>query len=158
MAKLNTYVCLLIYLFFVLNTISSFWFFKRRRSCRATDCRVSSWSQWSQCTESCGLFGIKTRTRYVTASATCGGSCKALKEEVSCNLICCPKMCEFVPTAWSSCTGCGTNGTRTRSFVIVKKEECGGSCSVPKPEKQTCDTGRYASLFFLFLFEFVYCV
>ena len=148
MAKLSIYVYLLIYLFFVLNTISSFWLFKRRRSCRTTDCRVSSWSQWSQCTESSGLFGIKTRTRYVTASATCGGSCKALKQKVPCNLICCPKICQFVPTAWSACTGCGTNGTRTRSFVIAKKEECGGSCSIPKSEKKICDTGRYSSLFF----------
>lgn len=127
----------------LLASFSSGWIiFKRRRSCSAKRCKVSSWGAWTTCSQSCGFFGVKERTRYKTASESCGGSCVPLKEQIGCNHICCPKPCVYKYSDWGKCEGCGVSGVQRRKPVLVKAEACGGSCAVPKVETRKCDTGR----------------
>lgn len=59
------------------------------RRCSVTNCAVSNWSSWSDCTVACGLIGTQRRTRNVTRGANCGGSCPfALSQVQACNRWC----------------------------------------------------------------------
>jgi hypothetical protein len=62
------------------------------RAC-ASNCIVSSWSAFSQCSTSCG-GGVQTRTRKIFAYATGGGkacpSTAGLKQTKACNMRACP--------------------------------------------------------------------
>ena len=66
---------------------------RRRRSpppCYATNCAVSSWSQWSTCSHACGTTGEQKRTRSKTRTEKCGGGCPyALSQSRSCNRYAC---------------------------------------------------------------------
>ena len=54
------------------------------------DCEVGDWSEWSDCSATCG-GGTKTRGRGVVQEAENGGAvCPALEEEGSCNTDQCP--------------------------------------------------------------------
>lgn len=62
---------------------------------RATDCEVSAWSSWSNCTAPCALEpgkgGFRYRTRHIETIPRNGGeSCPSLYEEEECNynLVC----------------------------------------------------------------------
>ncbi|XP_078359361.1 uncharacterized protein LOC144643850 [Oculina patagonica] len=64
------------------------WRRRRRRRCPVTNCVVSSWTSWSNCTQPCGTGGTQTRTRKVTRPASCGGSCPARSQTKACNRGC----------------------------------------------------------------------
>ena len=65
------------------------WRRRRRRSpppCIPRNCQVGSWKPWSPCTHQCGTSGTQTRTRAITLTAACGGSCPFVLSETSpCN-------------------------------------------------------------------------
>lgn len=60
---------------------------KTTRTCTVysnVDCKVSSWSTWSACSNGCGS-GTSTRTRSVTRPKKCNGkSCASLLETKAC--------------------------------------------------------------------------
>ena len=87
----------------VVFSTSNAWFWRRRRrSCSAVSCRVSSWSSWSYCSRTCGS-GVKTRTRTKTRSASCGGTCPYdFTDTKRCNSNCCPVNCVYSWGSWSS--------------------------------------------------------
>ena len=62
---------------------------RRRRSpppCQAVNCLVGSWSSWSTCSYGCGTSGTQVRTRQVTRSQSCGGTCHYhFSESQACN-------------------------------------------------------------------------
>ena len=74
---------------------------RRRRSpppCQRFDCQVSSWRSWSSCSQQCGTSGIKSRSRYKTQNAQCGGSCPYhFSESRPCNR----DACRHGGTPWS---------------------------------------------------------
>jgi len=58
--------------------------------CGVGNCAVSTWSDWSSCSEVC-LGGTQFRTRSITVPAYNGGaSCPILEESQSCNTQACP--------------------------------------------------------------------
>ena len=65
---------ILLCFYFADDTEAIFWN-RRRRSCSASNCRMSSWSSWSTCHASCGSLSSQHRTRYVRVHASCGGGC-----------------------------------------------------------------------------------
>ena len=58
---------------------------------QATDCKQSSWGEWSKCSKSCGK-GVQERTRTIVTPAKNGGkACSGPnKEEKACNIEACP--------------------------------------------------------------------
>ena len=59
-----------------------------------TDCKVSDWSIWSNCSKTCG-GGTRNRTRTITQQSTNGGqSCPTLTETQPCSTQACPVDCQ----------------------------------------------------------------
>ena len=123
----------------VVLTPSNAWRRRRRRTfrCSPVNCRVSNWSTWNICTQSCG-GGSTSRTRRMTHES-CGGSCHNphLEETKICNAECCPFNCVYTWSAWSKCAKCG-NSTQSRSPNIIKQSYCNGAC--PVNETRSCNT------------------
>ena len=57
------------------------------------NCTYNSWGNWGPCSETCGEYGIKLRSRDVRWNATNGGKeCLDWHEDSSsCNIVCCRK-------------------------------------------------------------------
>jgi len=49
------------------------------------DCKLSKWSDWSECSRPCGSSGLQQRTRAVIADTKPGGTCPPLSESRECN-------------------------------------------------------------------------
>ena len=112
MWKVVVFAVTLLLLVFVRDTES--WRRRRRRRspppCIPRDCQVSSWSAWSPCTHQCGTSGTQNRTRTITQSSACGGSCPfVLSQTQPCNR----DNCQNSGTPTSSGCSCppGYNGT-----------------------------------------------
>jgi hypothetical protein len=103
------------------------------------DCKVTGWTQWSNCTEHCGE-GVRQRTREVANQPNFGGlQCPPLQEQGSCNVHLCPVDCQGNWLSWSACSKeCGT-GTQTRQIAVITNDEFGGE-KCPLAEQRTCAT------------------
>ena len=81
------------------------------RNC-PTDCAVSAWSAWSDCSTTCG-GGTQTQTRTITTPATNGGAeCPPLINQQACNTQACPVNC--VVSDWSTCS---ISGKQSRTII-----------------------------------------
>jgi len=91
-------------------------------------CNVTSFSAWSNCTESCGA-GTMSRTRsIISAAAHSGTECPALEEKTSCNTHHCPIDCTVgSETGCSVCTRSCGNGTRFKTRNVVTAALYGGA-------------------------------
>ena len=116
----------------------------RRRSCSSVNCRVSSWSTWSQCSASqCGTSGNQQRTRRVITNPSCGGaSCPSKMVD---KRICygnTPINCQVSSwSSWSVCSTvqCGKSGFEQRSRYIIRHSNCGGTaCPSALQETRIC--------------------
>lgn len=139
MKGLHIFLSALFLLSFILQPSTAWFFSRRRRSCSASNCRMSSWGSWSSCSRSCG-GGTRSRSRYKVASESCGGSCPySTRQTGRCNTNCCRVDCSFTWGTWSPCTGCG-NTTQSRSPTINRSPSCGGT-ACPGKQTRSCDTG-----------------
>jgi len=87
----------------------------------ATDCTVSGWGDWSECSASCGVgSGSKSRSRSVRQSEAHGGvTCPSLESREDCNSFECPVDCVVEEWGdWEQCsTECG-GGVQARQRKI----------------------------------------
>ena len=109
---------------------------KQAKSCKSpTACAViAEWSNWADCTVTCGPGGVKTRSRSCEGPS-CGT--ENLVEKGVCEKVRCPEMWEEW-SDWSSCSvTCDLEkGSRVRS------RECNGSavnCEGEKQEMTVCE-------------------
>ena len=124
---------------FVVLTPSSAWRRRRRSSCYPRHCRVSRWSRWSPCSQSCS-GGLTNRTRWKTRMESCGGGCPYhLVQMRRCNTNCCPVNCTYSWSGWSKCSGCGMS-SHSRTPVIYRSSSCGGR-ACPAKQTKACNTG-----------------
>ena len=91
---------------------------------KLTDCQVTPWTPWSNCTAVCE-GGMKFRSRNITTDVQDGGSaCPLLKQETECNTRTCD--CTVSPfTEWTNCSvKCGGGvSIRTRDVILVPLED-----------------------------------
>merc|ERR1719247_97082 len=72
------------------------------------DCRVSNWTEWNGCVQSCEDTNVQSRTRTVQAIANYGGQeCPALEEHKPCNTTKCPPPVANCSGALQDCSGHG---------------------------------------------------
>lgn len=117
------------------------------------DALVSDWSEWSDCSQSCGE-GTKTRTRRILKNARNGGKQfrDKLSESASCNLKPCPaEDCEFHWTESSPCSETCGGGITCKSLIITKPAAYGGKCPAYNEcvpcNTQHCKEDGYIDLF-----------
>ena len=91
---------------------------------KLTDCQVSSWTPWDNCTALCE-GGTKTRTRNVTAQQQDGGAaCPKLTQTTTCN----ERTCDCTVTNFTKWTDCpvkcdGGLSLRLRTVVLSPLED-----------------------------------
>ncbi|CAK8682055.1 unnamed protein product [Clavelina lepadiformis] len=108
------------------------------------DCKVSDWSDWSQCSQSCGL-GVQESKRFIIVQARNGGkSCSLdgrLKQTKTCQITGCPIDCELSDwSKWGKCqTTAGQREQDRRRYVTIKERNGGKSCREMRYEVRKCE-------------------
>jgi hypothetical protein len=118
---------------------------KNTVKCPTLDCGVSAWSNWAQCSSSCGAqiahSRLTSRTRAVTTHPARGGkACPVLMMTKDCAPLPCPQDCQLGAwSEWSSCPStCGDTGDRNRVRSIVTHPLFGGKYCGPSQETVVC--------------------
>jgi len=98
----------------------------------------ANWDEWSACSVSCGMIGVRSRSRNCVGPVNGGRDCpkKTDKQWESCG-----EPCWTDYTEWTSCKGiCGEVGHQTRSRSCTSG--VGVKCPEESVETQTrdCDT------------------
>eukprot|EP01012_Entosiphon_sulcatum_P029449 TRINITY_DN358_c0_g1_i1.p1 TRINITY_DN358_c0_g1~~TRINITY_DN358_c0_g1_i1.p1 ORF type:complete len:2229 (+),score=276.12 TRINITY_DN358_c0_g1_i1:2833-9519(+) len=106
------------------------------------DCVVSAWSNWGQCSKSCGS-GIQTSSRTIVTQPQYGGkSCpQDLQQTRTCNTDPCPINCEISDWGqWGSCSlPCGS-GQQIRIRTVITSAQFGGTpCPPDLQESRVCN-------------------
>eukprot|EP00658_Telonema_sp_P-2_P043147 TRINITY_DN3109_c0_g1_i1.p1 TRINITY_DN3109_c0_g1~~TRINITY_DN3109_c0_g1_i1.p1 ORF type:complete len:956 (-),score=107.58 TRINITY_DN3109_c0_g1_i1:230-3097(-) len=111
--------------------------------CPKRDCSMTSWAEWSECTQQCGT-GHKTHTRTMIEPAAHGGKpCGPLTEQVTCNTHPCnpARDCTVSPwTEWSPCTKKCGGGVQARARNVTQPAVATGSECPALDETRGCGT------------------
>jgi hypothetical protein len=107
----------------------------------AVDCEVSLWSNWTECSVSCGA-GIRQKTRAVLSTEANGGQvCPVLKQQQQCDAGPCPVHCSVTDwEPWSACSQTCSGGSQSRSRSVIMHAAHGGYTCPSLHEMQTCGT------------------
>lgn len=107
----------------------------------AVDCKVTEWSQWSECSATCG-GGKQSRLRKVAVGSRYGGAaCPSLEETKDCNQTPCPVDCIMGQwMAWGACSKeCG-KGVQSRTRTVTRQAAFGGVACGASFETKECNT------------------
>lgn len=116
-----------------------------RRECNTqqcpTECELSEWGAWSQCSQECG-GGEQTRNRTVLTEPAFGAPpCSNLTETRDCNTQKCPIHCEVGKwSEWTMCNVTCGGGSQSRTREIVQRPRFGGDACPRLEEEQACNT------------------
>ncbi|XP_027058955.1 A disintegrin and metalloproteinase with thrombospondin motifs adt-1-like isoform X3 [Pocillopora damicornis] len=159
----SKYLWILVVLSMLANQTEG-WRRRRRRRCPRINCAVTTFKQWSSCSQPCGNGGTQTRTRTVSRYPSCdGSSCPPLRETRACNRgcsnggipltgrclcksgyggQCCTRVNGGYSTwsKWSACTAlCGTGKQlRTRTCTNPSPKNGGKTCSGSSQQERPC--------------------
>jgi len=104
------------------------------------DCELSEWSDWGECSETCG-GGSQTRTRNVTLDPSpTGEACLSLEETQDCNTDLCPVDCQV--SEWGSFSACSADcagGERTRTRTVTVEQVGDGDACPALEETEACN-------------------
>ena len=116
----------------------------------AVDCVVGNFTEFSDCSQSCGS-GTHKRSRTVVQPVHGGKGCPHTHEAESCSSQACPIDCHHTvhhhnfTDAWDQFSGCsatcGSSGTRSRTRDLVQPEHGGKACP---SESDTEECNRFA--------------
>ena len=142
---MNTYIIVLLVVFGIalVGIVLYLTLKPKTASTVPVDCAVSSWSNWSSCSASCG-GGSQTQTRTVTTASSNGGAlCPALTQTQSCNTQPCPVDCAYtwVDDSISGCSVTCGSGTKTQHIQISISGSSGGrACPTNTTQTVACNT------------------
>lgn len=112
--------------------------------CNVVDCMVTPWSDWSQCSATCGM-GKTMRQRMVKVPAANGGTpCPAdlVEADVCTAASSCPERVDCMMTPWGEWSQCSVQcdlGEQSRSRMVKLPASGGGSpCPDGLLEKRVC--------------------
>jgi hypothetical protein len=94
------------------------------------DCKLSAWTGWSSCSETCGA-GTQWRMRKIDIAASSGGQqCSDRFELQACDDGVCPVNCQFTNwTSWTTChKTCGTSVQIRGRSIQVEASTTGTQC------------------------------
>lgn len=116
------------------------------RACSAAacpvDCSYMAWSDWTECTQTCG-GGTRFRSRDAVEATYGGRRCRTeLGEHSMCNVAACPINCIWSEwLEWSSCSKSCDGGERTRERSRLQVAQNGGAnCIGDQKEQPKCNT------------------
>lgn len=97
-------------------------------------CTFGPWSDWDDCTQSCGNGGVQYRTRTQKTGVQ---GCGPVRESQPCNVVVCPVDCEVSTwTIWTPCDrSCGM-GLSTRKRTVFVPAQNGGKVCTGLPRTQ----------------------
>mmetsp|Transcript_99015 Transcript_99015/g.154806 ORF Transcript_99015/g.154806 Transcript_99015/m.154806 type:complete len:879 (+) Transcript_99015:94-2730(+) len=100
------------------------------------DCKLSTWAEWSNCTQACG-GGIRYRTRDRVVNPKYGGfECDVMQETQQCNTHACDKNCKLGEwSAFSECSQACDAGFLQRRRLVLQPAVGSGTC----PEKDSSE-------------------
>ncbi|NWS97621.1 SPON1 protein, partial [Mionectes macconnelli] len=101
-------------------------------------CLLSPWSEWSDCSVTCGK-GMRTRQRMLKSAAELGDCNEELEQAEKCMLPECPIDCELTEwSQWSECnTSCG-KGHMIRTRMIKTEPQFGGTACPETIQRSKC--------------------
>ncbi|RLV95868.1 hypothetical protein DV515_00012728 [Chloebia gouldiae] len=106
--------------------------------CYTIPCLLSPWSEWSDCSVTCGK-GMRTRQRMLKSAAELGDCNEELEQAEKCMLPECPIHCELTEwSQWSECnTSCG-KGHMIRTRMIKIEPQFGGTACPETIQRTKC--------------------
>ncbi len=105
----------------------------------ATTCDPGAWSEWGECSESCG-GGSRSRSRPTTEYLNGLVICTSEEDTESCNPQPCPIDCVVSEwSAWSACSAACGGGTRTRTRTVITPAQYGGTECPVLEETEACN-------------------
>ena len=105
------------------------------------DCEVRAWSEWSQCSLTCGT-GSQSRKRTILAASQTGGKmCPQLTQTRRCNEFACPVDCKLGQFGqWSPCSKTCGGGRQNRVRRELRPASAFGAPCPHRAEERWCKT------------------
>ena len=103
------------------------------------DCQLASWSDWGDCTQTCG-GGSQIRSRVILEKPANGGAgCGKLNEVRLCGLGPCPIHCSVSSwSSWSDCTASCGSGHHLRHRSVIQQSQFQGTVCPTLAETTVC--------------------
>ncbi|XP_062973380.1 spondin-1 [Elgaria multicarinata webbii] len=106
--------------------------------CHTIPCMLSLWSEWSDCSVTCGK-GMRTRQRMLKSAAELGDCNEELEQVEKCMLPECPIDCELTEwSQWSECNKSCGKGHMIRTRMIKMEPQFGGAPCPETVQRKKC--------------------
>ncbi|XP_048340538.1 spondin-1 [Sphaerodactylus townsendi] len=106
--------------------------------CHTIPCMLSPWSEWSDCSVTCGK-GMRTRQRILKSAAELGDCNEELEQVEKCMLPECPIDCELTEwSQWSECNKSCGKGHMIRTRMIEMEPQFGGAPCPETVQRKKC--------------------
>ncbi|XP_053881122.1 spondin-1 [Malaclemys terrapin pileata] len=106
--------------------------------CHTIPCMLSLWSEWSDCSVTCGK-GMRTRQRMLKSAAELGDCNEELEQVEKCMLPECPIDCELTEwSKWSECNKSCGKGHMIRTRMIKMEPQFGGAPCPETVQRKKC--------------------